>query len=157
MTSAPATRYSLSERRREHDQHRERSGERHRRRGARPRPAVHRAYADEQQPDAPRDEADEHAAEDRVASTVVVAPGAEEILAVDRDANRPEGEEREGERRRREGEEVPRAQPRPLRAEAPRRAEEQSAAEPVDGGGLACAGDEGEHRDQRGRDGAIRS
>src|SRR5207302_797220 len=76
--------------------------------GARPAPAVDRANADQQQDEAPRCEAEEDAAEDRVAAPVVVAAGPEEVAPVDRDPHRPEGDEGERERRRRELEHVPR-------------------------------------------------
>src|SRR5262249_56180750 len=95
---------------------------------------VHGADGEEQEPDAPGDEAEIDAAEDRVAAAVVVAPSAEQILAVDGDANRPERHERERERRRGKRDHVTRAEPGSLAAQPPRGAEEEPAAEPVDGG-----------------------
>src|SRR5205823_4791451 len=132
--SSPPTvsRRRLLEPRRQHDEHRERGGERHRRRSARERPAVDGAYADHEQQDAPRCEAEVDAAEDGVPAAVVVAARAEQILAVDGDAQRPEGQERQRERRGGETEYVARAQPRALAPEPTRSTVEQAAAEPED-------------------------
>src|SRR5581483_1158936 len=141
--------------RREHDEHGERGGERDRRRGSPPRPAVHRADADQQEAEAPGDEAEIDAPEDSVAAPVVVAAGAEEVLAVDGDPDRPEDEQRQRERRRGEREDVPCTKPRSLAPEPARSAVEQAAAEPVDRSRLARAGDEGEHWDERDRYGAV--
>ena len=64
-----------------------------------------------EQPDAPRDDREEERAEDGVAAAVVVAARAEEVLAVHGDPDRPEGEERQRERRRSEREHLTRAAP----------------------------------------------
>src|SRR5213592_4104530 len=75
-TSARRSRRLLPElqRRRENDERRERGRERDGGRRPPPRPAVDGADADEQQQHAPRHEAEVDAAEDGVASAVVVAP-----------------------------------------------------------------------------------
>src|SRR5438093_12523222 len=88
--------------------------------GAGPGPAVHRAHPDEEEPHTPRDDAEIDRAEHRVAAAVVVAARAAQILAVQGDSQRPEGEERERERCCGESDHLARAAPPALAAEAAR-------------------------------------
>ena len=116
----------------------------------RPAPAVHSADADRKKEQRPGEEAEEDAAEDGVAAAVVVAAGPEEVLPVHRDADRPEDEKGERERRRGQREQLPRAPVVAEAAETARRAVEEPAAEPVRRDGVEGAGDEREdwHEDQ---------
>src|SRR3954453_10978293 len=68
------------QRRRDDEERRERARERDRAQRTRPRPAVHGADADDEQPHAPGHEAEVEPAEDGIPPPVVVAAGAEEIL-----------------------------------------------------------------------------
>ena len=142
-------------RRRRGDERRERRGERDRRCGSAPRPAVHRAHSDQQQQDGPREKAEVDAAEDRVAAPVVVATRAKEILAVHGDPDGPEGQQRERERRGGERERLPGAAPAALAAEPARGAVQQAADEPVRDDRVERAGDEREHRHERQGDRAV--
>src|SRR5581483_1088318 len=91
-------------------------------------PAVHGADADDEEEGAPGHGPVVDPAEDRVAAAVVVTARAEEIDAVDGDADRPEREERECERRRREPDHLSRPSQASEAAESPRGGEQECAA-----------------------------
>ena len=110
----------------EHEERRQRRREPRRRDAPAPAPAVHAAHADDEQQRAPGERRVEEPAEDPVARPPVAAAGAEELLAVDRDPERPERERasRRAERTRGRARAAPAGSCRARRTGA--RAEEQS-------------------------------
>src|SRR6185503_1779000 len=118
-------------------------------------PAVHAAYADDEQDRAPREREIEEPAEGPVARPPVGAAGAEQVLAVDQNPDRPEGEERKRERGRGESEHAPRPPIAAEAAEPARRAVQEPAADPVHGDRVDEAAEEGPDSDFRRRDARL--
>src|SRR4051812_47523317 len=108
--------------------------------------------ADDDEDRAPGEREVEERSEGPVAGAPVGAAGTEEILAVDEDPDRPEREEREGERRGREREHASRPPVAAEAAEAARRAVEEPTTEPVDGERVEGTAEKGPDRNQRRRE-----
>ena len=114
-----------------------------RRDGSPPRPAVDRAYADDEQDDRPEGEADGERVEEGRADAVVGAAAPEDVGTEGCDLEGPDDEERERHRREREREHVAGAAKRAGAPQAPYADVERAADDEVAGEGDEGAGDNG--------------
>ncbi len=97
---------------------------------AAPAPAVHRADTDDQERGRPERKREPEHGEGNASTPDPGTAGPEELLAVERELDRPE-DERTGDRDRREGDDVTAAAEAAVRAEQPHRAVEERRQHPV--------------------------